>query len=125
MRDRLRSFGVLLTCAAAAVLMVTFGAGPAAAQPAPASVQLSGTYQLIVADPAPVLGSPLAPAEQSYLIVGERAYHLHLPPTARPRPGAHVTVSGTLSGADITASTVSAGVTALAARQSPERPGCW
>ena len=115
MRDRLRSFGVLLTCAAAAVLMVTFGAGPAAAQPAPASVQLSGTYQLIVADPAPVLGSPLAPAEQSYLIVGERAYHLHLPPTARPRPGAHVTVSGTLSGADITASTVSAGVTALAA----------
>jgi len=115
MRDQLLRFGVLLTCFAAAVLMVTSGVGPAAAQSAPASVQLSGIYQLIVADPAPVLGAPLAPAEQGFLIVGTRAYRLHLPSTARPRPGAHITVSGTLTGPDFTASAVSAGVTVQAA----------
>ncbi len=115
MRERLLSFGALLTCYAVAVLMVTYGAGPVAAQPAPASVQLSGTYQLIVADPAPVLGAPLAPTEQGFLIVGARAYRLHLPPSARPRPGAHITVSGTLTGPDITASAVSSGVTVQAA----------
>ena len=117
MRDRLLGLGVLLTCVAAAVLAMTCLAGPAAAQPTPGPgpVQLSGIYQLIVADPAPVIGAPRAPVEQSFLLVGERAYRLHLPPTARPRPGAHITVTATLSGSDVTATAVSAGITIAAA----------